>query len=160
MHIVLVMINSSTLFKILVRTSRWSSLFVLLFILPTGCGSKKAAHVPGTIEATPLKSQGTQNDGPLFEKIDATKSGLAAAKPMDPDHVRRFLYTSDYAGGGVTTGDVNGDGKPDLFISSGPDQNRLYIQKDDFTFEDITEAAGIEERPVWSAGASMGRHQQ
>ena len=45
------------------------------------------------------------------------------------------LVFAGYACGGVCIGDVNEDGKPDLFLVSGPDDNALFLNKGGFAFE-------------------------
>ena len=132
-------------------TNGWLILALLLF---TGCGEKKVATTPGTINSTPLAPM-EGKDAPLFEKLDPASTGLTRAPKIDPKHPERRLYATGYSVGGIAVGDVNNDNKPDIFISSGPGQNRLYLQDEPLTFRDITEASGIEERIAWSSGATM-----
>ncbi|MFT5496869.1 MAG: hypothetical protein ACI9TH_002269 [Kiritimatiellia bacterium] len=130
-----------------------SLILTLLVLLTAGCGKKQAVD-SGSIESEPLAARGTQG-ATLYERIAPEQSGLDFMNAVDPDHPDRRLYATSMACGGVTIGDVNGDGRPDLFLTSGADQNRLYLQTADFTFEDATEKSGIEIRTVWSTGASI-----
>src|SRR5262245_50812508 len=98
---------------------------------------------------------------PLFVSIPPASSGVTMRHPLLADHPRAYLYTSGFACGGVAIGDVSGDERPDLFITSGPDSNRLFVQTEQpFVFRDTTDAAGLgspaqDNSGPWSAGATM-----
>lgn len=69
-------------------------------------------------------------------------------------NIQNYLYF--YDGGGVAVGDINNNGLPDLFFVGNEVQNRLYLNKGNFEFEDITESAGIINDPEsWSTGVTM-----
>ena len=98
---------------------------------------------------------------PLFTAIPAHQSGVTMRHRLLADHPRAYLYFSGFACGSVAIGDVNGDGRPDLFFTSGPDMNRLYVQTDQaLVFRDATEQSGVSGRMPggeipWAAGAAM-----
>jgi enediyne biosynthesis protein E4 len=68
-----------------------------------------------------------------------------------------YKYRNFYNGGGVAIGDVNNDGLPDVYFTANmkPNTNRLYINKGNFNFEDVTEKAGVSGKKAWSTGVSM-----
>ena len=90
-----------------------------------------------------------------FETLSAGRTGVYASVRIKKDHDRAHLYTSAYAMGAITVGDLDGDGSPDLYLCNGPGSNRLYRQIDPFKFEDITEQARVGGSDTWSTGATL-----
>ena len=74
--------------------------------------------------------------------------------PERPEfNILNYLYY--YNGAGVAVGDVDGDGLQDLYFSSNLGSNRLYRNKGNYTFEDITERAGVKGPEGWKTGVTM-----
>jgi hypothetical protein len=71
----------------------------------------------------------------------------------DSFNMIEYLYFND--GGGVAAGDINNDGLIDLYFSSNLQDNRLYLNKGQLVFEDITAAAGTAGVCDWTTGVSM-----
>ncbi len=66
-----------------------------------------------------------------------------------------FNYHNFYNGGGVAIGDINNDGKPDIFFTANQGENKLYQNKGDWAFEDISAKAKITSTHHWHTGVTM-----
>src|SRR5690606_36543655 len=58
-------------------------------------------------------------------------------------------------GGGVGLGDFDGDGRLDVYLTANQAPNRLYLNRDGFRFEDVTEAAGVGGARAWATGVAV-----
>ncbi|GLR16799.1 VCBS repeat-containing protein [Portibacter lacus] len=92
----------------------------------------------------------------LFEKIDSENSSISFINEIyNTEEFNIFTYRNFYNGGGVAVGDVNNDGLADIYFSSNLGSNKLYINKGNFNFEDISESSGTEVKNKWSTGVTM-----
>ena len=98
-------------------------------------------------------SNHTTNSNPLFELAENTGIDFNN-KVVDDSLENAFLFRNFYNGNGVAIGDINNDGLADVFMSSNTGNNKLYLNKGDFKFEDITQKAGINTNG-WMSGTTM-----
>jgi hypothetical protein len=93
---------------------------------------------------------------PLFEVLNNSRTGLDFNNKLTPSiEFNVFKYMYFYNGAGVGTGDFNNDGLPDLFFASNQSDNKIYLNKGDLKFQDVTKKAGIPEDGGWSTGVSI-----
>ncbi|MEP7344457.1 MAG: CRTAC1 family protein, partial [Gemmatimonadaceae bacterium] len=95
---------------------------------------------------------------PLFELLAPDATGVTFANTLTERPDFNILnYLNYYNGGGVAVGDIDNDGLPDLYFSSNLGPNRLYRNKGNYQFEDITERAGggVQAADGWKTGVTM-----
>jgi enediyne biosynthesis protein E4 len=93
---------------------------------------------------------------PLFTTIDSDQSGITFSNTLAFDKdFNIYTYRNYYNGGGVALGDINNDGLIDVYLTGNLKPNKLYLNKGDFKFEDITEKAKVAGTRGWSTGVSM-----
>ena len=98
----------------------------------------------------------SQNESPLFEMLDATKTGIQFENKLKPTQdFNMFHYMYYYNGAGVGTGDFNNDGKIDIFFASNEGENQLYLNKGGLHFENVSSAAAIPQDAAWNTGVSV-----
>ncbi len=66
-----------------------------------------------------------------------------------------LTYRNFYNGGGVAIGDINNDGLADVFFTANMGNNKLYLNKGNFKFEDISDKAGFINKGKWATGVVM-----
>lgn len=77
---------------------------------------------------------------------------------VETDEFNILSYNNMYMGGGVSIGDINNDELPDVFLTANQESNRLYLNKGNFEFVDITESSGIAGDigiKSWTTGTTM-----
>lgn len=97
-----------------------------------------------------------EENKPLLESIPSSFSGIDFINKVEnTDELNIFNYRNFYNGGGVGIGDINNDGLADIYLTGNTTENRLYLNKGDFRFEDITDKASIHRKAKWSTGVVM-----
>lgn len=103
------------------------------------------------IACQPAKEKST-----LFTRLDAAATGIDFINPnTDSDSLSIIDYLYYYNGAGVAIGDINNDHLPDIYFTSNTNGNKLYLNKGQFKFEDITAAAGVTGKADWTTGVTM-----
>lgn len=92
----------------------------------------------------------------LFTRIQSSESGILFNNQIiENDSVNVLDFENVYNGGGVGVGDFNNDGLSDLYFSGNLVSNKLYLNKGKFSFQDITETAGVNGSGKWCRGVSV-----
>lgn len=92
----------------------------------------------------------------LFANPNAKATGLKFTNNLtESDSLNILDYLYFYNGGGVAVGDINNDGLSDIYLSGNQVKNKLYINKGNLKFEDITDKAGVGGKSSWNTGTIM-----
>ncbi|SHG49920.1 VCBS repeat-containing protein [Flagellimonas flava] len=92
----------------------------------------------------------------LFTLLPSEETGVDFINHVENQkNFNIFKYRNFYNGGGVAIGDINNDGLSDIYLTGNMVANRLYLNKGDFKFEDISESAGVTGNKPWSTGVVM-----
>lgn len=94
----------------------------------------------------------------LFSTLSPAATGIDFANILPdqtPDGMNIIQYLYYYNGGGVATGDLNRDGLPDLYFTANVGQNKLYLNRGNCRFEDVTAASGTGGTGSWKTGVTM-----
>ncbi len=96
------------------------------------------------------------NINTMFEVMDDAKTGLHFTNKLTPNQqFNIFKYIYFYNGAGIGAGDFNNDGKIDLFFAANQGENKLYLNKGNLHFKDVTAEAKIPNDGGWSTGVSV-----
>jgi enediyne biosynthesis protein E4 len=131
----------------LLQSRRWSLVLPLAAFALTGCnsdGSARAADLP-------------EVDGKLFTLLPSSATGVRFTNTLtDSRELNVFTYRNYYNGGGAAIGDLNGDGRPEIVLTSNQEGPRLYLNEGNFRFTDVTEASGIVAgEESWTTGVTI-----
>lgn len=108
------------------------------------------------ISACTSQDQREPSSNALLKVLGPKETGITFSNNVtESAEFNYFTYTYAYHGGGVAVGDVNNDGLPDLYFTSNQLSNKLYLNKGDLKFEDITVTAGVAGRDGWTTGCTM-----
>ena len=93
---------------------------------------------------------------PMFVKLDSTQTGIGFINEVEDGPEYNILtYRNFYNGGGVAIGDINNDGLPDVFLTANLGDSKLYLNKGNFQFTDITLSTKIKSKRGWRTGVTM-----
>ena len=121
------------------------------FYLAAACGGneKKQEIASGRTAAPPV-------DGRLFTLLPSSYTGVSFENRVEATpELNVFTYRNFYNGGGVAAGDLNGDGLPEVMLTSNQHGNKLYLNKGHFQFQDITDEAGVGGKGSWATGVTF-----
>src|SRR5450631_4395124 len=115
-------------------------LLVYLLVLLISCNSHESGENPDA----------------LFKLLPAPETGIHFNNQVkDTKEYNIFKYRNFYNGGGVAIGDVNHDGRPDIFFTSNQHENKLYLNKGNWQFEEVAAQSGLTSSHHWHTGVTM-----
>ena len=91
-----------------------------------------------------------------FSLLSPNRTGITFRNAIEEtEDFNHLEYSYLYNGAGVAIGDINNVGLPEIYFPGNLVKSRLYLNKGNFRFEDITEKAGVAAREYWNNGATM-----
>jgi hypothetical protein len=97
-----------------------------------------------------------KNNNTLFQPVSSSHSGIHFNNTIvENDSINPIDMTNIYNGGGVGIGDFNNDGLEDVYFTGNLVPNKLYLNKGDFNFKDVTEQAGVTGAGRWCRGVTV-----
>jgi len=122
------------------------TLFLIVLLL-VSCNSENT---------TISKEEESDNSETLFKLLSQDESGIKFNNKIKEDkNLNFYRYQYLYNGGGVGIGDINNDGLPDLYFTSTQGFDKLYLNKGQLKFEDISASANINKFPGYKTGVNM-----
>jgi hypothetical protein len=129
------------LLKMYLRKNDMKYLIWALLPLLVSCGGNEQAKSDGAV---------------LFEKVSAQESHFDFTNTLSFDtKFNIYTYRNFYNGGGVGLADINNDGLLDIYMAANMQPNKLFLNKGNMVFEDITERAGVAGTRAWSTGVTF-----
>jgi len=93
---------------------------------------------------------------PMFTSLPSSSTGINFKNTItETVDLNIINYEYFYNGGGVAVGDINNDGLADLYFTGNMVENKLYLNKGNMQFEDITKTAGVAGHAGWKTGVTM-----
>jgi len=108
-------------------------------------------------EQSPKSSESvTGSETPLLQLLSPEHTNIQFANMVQEDASQHLLmYEFYYNGAGLSIGDINNDGLPDIYFAGNMKGDKLYLKKGKLRFEDITTSAGLDKKGDWHTGVNM-----
>ena len=124
-------------------------LLALLLLLLVACNNEPKDDKRGT-------TQGNKKVRQVFSRVSPDKCGVDFRNDItETGDLNYFMYTYLYNGGGVGIGDINNDGLSDLYFTSTQGKDKLYLNKGNLQFEDISSSSGIDKYSGYKTGVTF-----
>lgn len=125
---------------------------LLLCLILFGCSKEASKEI-----LTDATTHNTPPSDPLFVLLDPSQTNISFNNSLqEGPNTNVLMYEYFYNGGGVATGDFNGDNLIDVYFTSNMGSNKLYLNKGSMQFADVTNEAGVAGRTApWKTGVTL-----
>lgn len=118
-----------------------SALLLAVGVLLTACGPEEVVE---------------KETNTIFDVKSKNYTQINFANTLtESDELNIIEYLYYYNGAGVAVGDINADGLEDIYFAANQQPDRLYLNKGNLVFEDVTSSAGLSSEASWSTGVAM-----
>ena len=118
---------------------RYFSFFTLIFLV-SGCTQQS-------------KEIATEANFPILERVPSSESNVKFANNLlETKYINAVTVDAFLSGTGIGILDVNNDGRPDIYLGGNQVADKLYLNRGNFKFEDISLKAGIGNETTWTTG--------
>ena len=135
-----------------IRNSKYYLGLVLILMAVLSCNHDSTKKEVELISSQENRSATTK----LFTLLTSSHTGISFSNNLfESDINNYYTYMYFYNGGGVSIGDIDNDGLPDIYFTGNQVANKLYLNLGNIKFKDITELAGVEGKGGWRTGTTM-----
>ena len=125
-------------------------LFIVCFFIMASCSSQ------ANKQSSDAKNQTVKDSSAIFDLLSSKESGISFTNTIiDTNRYTPYNTLYVYNGGGVAIGDINNDDMQDIFLTGNQVADKLYLNKGNMEFKDITRKAGVYSTEGWSTGTIM-----
>ena len=126
---------------------------IILFLFIIGCEQNEPGWGKEQVYKVERLTVPIGNGDSGFSEMAPSQTGVTAGNWIGEQEILENQHLMH--GSGVALGDVNGDGRIDIYIPRIREHNVLYINKGDWQFEDATTTAGVACKDRYSTGATF-----
>jgi hypothetical protein len=130
---------------------------IVLLVSLDSCEEKASIEMVGLNRSAITSINDNNQEDTFLHLIPSQTTGITFKNRVKEDEFRNHKsYTQIYNGGGVAIGDLNNDGLPDIYFAGNGADDKIYFNKGNLTFEDVTVSSGIKKYTGgWSYGVNM-----
>ncbi len=135
------------------RAGCFTALVAAIFLMLSSVADAEEAG--SLITSTSLAKRVASTGITPFESLDAERTGIDFVHQWEPSLRTAAEINNGLVGGGVSIGDYDDDGRPDVFLTRPTGGARLFRNLGDFRFRDVTDEARIGDESFWATGSSF-----
>jgi len=149
-------ISSSDNFPTDMNTLVRLSLCAFLLLFTFSCSDSGAGDKKDSKHSSTASKSASSSSGAVFSSVSMKRSNIDFVNEFEENEKQNYyVYEYLYNGGGVAVGDINNDGLPDIYFTGNLVDDKLYLNKGNMEFEDISDSAIKVGKKGWHSGVTM-----